>query len=380
MKICMLQVLHEADDKRMFHKVGKSLAAAGHDVISVCASDTPLPPEVEGIRLVAIPHAPSKRGRLKSVVRLVRIGLKERADCYVAPEPESWVAALLVKLRTGARVVFDMHEHPPTEFAKFFPRPVQGFIAWTTTRVMQFLARFTDHIILTRESFRPDWGNTRTPMTVVINTNHLQPPCTQIPEAMRARYAGRPVIIHQGIFGDLRGSWQLLDAVKLLAPEFPGLKCIVLGRYVYGSEGEYRAAIHEAGLDDVFDLPGVVPFEDVPAYIAVSQVGLILFQPGLHNHTIAMPHKLFDYMREGVPVVVPDFSLEVRRIVLEADCGHLVDVTDPAAIAEGIAALLRDPERARQLGQQGRQIIETTYNWQRDEAKLLAVFDGLSER
>jgi len=376
-KIVLLNVLHEAHDKRVFHKVAQSLVGAGHEVVSICPAGAAQDTSSGGVRFRFIPMPGSKRERLASVIRLVRLGRRERAEVYMAPEPESWVAALLIKLTAGGKVVFDMHEHVPTEFAKFFPAWLQGFVVWLTVRAMRMFARFTDSIILTRQSFEEPWQGLAVPRTVVINTNHLQPPCAAIPEELRQRYGGRPTLIHQGLFGDVRGSYQLLDAMKLLVEAMPAIRCIVLGNYVYGSEEEYRAAIQEAGLEEHMHLLGAVPYEAVPAYIAVAQVGLILFQPGLLNHTLAMPHKLFDYMRERKPVVAPDFAVEVSRIVREADCGLLVDVTEPKAIADAVLRLLREPEEAARLGQNGRRMVEEKYNWQQDERKLIAAIEAL---
>lgn len=380
-KVCLLAVLHEPFDKRVFQKIAHSLVGAGYQVVSVCPCLTPdtTPSESGGVRFVFLPMPRSKKERLRTLVQLVRAGLRERADIYCAPEPESWVAALIIKALRGGKVVFDMHEHAPSEFAKFFPVPLRGTMEWLTVRFMRLFARYTDHIILTRGSFEDPWVGLRTPRSVVINTNHLQPPCNAIPEALRARFAGHPTLIHQGFFGDVRGSYQLLDAMKILVRTLPDLRCIVLGRYVYGSEDDYRRAIVEAGLEDNLLLLGEVTYHEVPAYIAIAQVGLILFQPGLLNHTLAMPHKLFDYMREGKPVVVPEFAVEVARIVREADCGHLVDVTRPEAIADAILDLLQHPEQAAQLGQNGRRLIESKYHWEADEARLLAAFDALRD-
>jgi len=93
-----------------------------------------------------------------------------------------------------------------------------------------------------------------------------------------------------------------------------------------------------------------------------------------------MPHKLFDYMREGKPVIAPDFAVEVRRIVEEADCGLLVDVTDPAAIADAAHRLLTDSAEAARLGANGRRIVEEKYNWGREETILLDAFRSLEGR
>ncbi|MBP8131966.1 MAG: glycosyltransferase family 4 protein [Candidatus Hydrogenedentes bacterium] len=378
MKICILSVLHEPRDKRVYQKIARSLRRAGHEVVYACPSDTSPPLSGDGIRFLTIPVSPSKRWRLVALARLVRLGRRERADVYLAVEPESWVAAMIVKRLSGGKVVFDMHEHVPTEFAKFCPRFLRAFMTRLTVLLMRLFARYTDHVILTRESFELEWSGLRVPRTTIINTNHLQPMCPGVPEELRARYAHRPAIIHQGLFGDVRGSYQLLQAMKILVREVPDIMCIILGGYVYGSLDDYRAAVRDAGLEDHMDILGVVPYEAVPAYIAVSRVGLILLQPGLVNHTLAMPHKLFDYMREGKPVVAPGFSVEVARIVREADAGLLVDVTRPEAIAGAVLRLLRDPEEAARLGANGRRIVETKYNWEREEERLLGVFSSIA--
>lgn len=383
-RVTILNVLHEHDDKRVFQKIARSLTAAGYGVVSIVPSREPVA-EREGVTFRIIAPASSLPNRFLSVFRLVRVGLEvsgeeigsqaqdgesTRDQVFFAVEPESWVAALILKFLRGGKVVFDMHEHVPTEFSKFFPRPLRLFMTWLTRKFMHLFARYTDLIILTRDSFEQDWTGVKTARVTIINTNHLQPKCAEIPEHLR-HYQATPTIIHQGVFGDVRGSWQLLEAMKLLVREEPTLRCIVLGDYVYGSQDEYIRGIAEAGLTSNLIMPGRVSYEEVPAYIAVSRAGLILFQPGPMNHLLAMPHKLFDYMREGVPVVAPEFSLEVRHIVKESDCGMLVDVTSPQHIAEAILMLVRNPDVAAELGANGRRAVEERYNWQREEQVLL---------
>ncbi len=381
MKICLLNVLHEPLDKRMYHKVGRSLLSAGHQLVSIAPkSATNIEPDQAGrddIQFVFTRPASSFAARFRAAVRLIGLGRREKADVYIAPEPESWVAALCIKALGGGKVVLDMHEHIPSEFAKFFPARMRPVIEWLTLRFMRLFARYTDLIILTRESFDSMWSGLETPRVTVINTNHLQPPCASVPAELLAAYGDRPTLIHQGIFGDVRGSYQLLDAMQRIVAEIPDAVCIVLGRYVYGDVEAYRDAIKKAGLQDAVILVDAVPFEEVPAWISVARVGLILFQPGPMNHTLAMPHKLFDYMREGRPVVAPDFAVEVARIVREADCGILVDTASPEAIAEAALRLLRHPDEATRLGQNGRRLVEAKYNWRMDEERLIQAMEAL---
>lgn len=376
-KITLLNVYHEPFDKRMYHKLARSFIDNGYEVYSICPYTNKYSPASDiGIQFIVFPRKKGLWNRLKSVYTLFKLGKEVPSDIYIAPEPESWVSALIIKLFKGGKVVFDMHEHNPNKMAQFFPKFLHKPIEYLTLKIMRLFARFTDLIILTRESFEPLWKGISTPRITVLNTNHLQPICSDIPQSLLEKYANIPTIIHQGVFGTIRGSYQLLDAIEIAVKEIPSLCCIILGEYIYGSEEEYKKAIHEKNLDEHIHLLGVVPFEEVPKYIRVSKIGLILFQPGFSNHTLAMPHKLFDYMREEVPVIVPDFAIEVSKIVRESDCGLCIDVTNPKAIADAIVYLLNNPEEANRLGKNGRKAVEIRYNWQREEQILL---DGINQ-
>ena len=378
MKICILQVLHTPNDKRVFHKEAKSLVRAGHDVLSIVPSDEALPDVMDGVHIETTPVAKGMAARFLASIRIVPRGLRAKADVYLCVEPETWVSGLIIKLLTRRRVVFDQHEHVPSKFADKFPRILRPTVQWLTVCAMRLMARFTDYVILTKNCLEEPYKGLRVPRTVVLNTNHPQPPCADVPAALREQYASRPTIIHQGLFGDVRGSYQLLDAMKILSREYPDIRCILLGKYVYGDESAFRKAVTDAGLDPFIDMYDEIPFDEVPPYIAVSKAGLILFQPGPMNHTLAMPHKMFDYMREGIPFLAPAFAIEVAHVVREADCGLLVDVSSPEAIAEAVRSLLKDEALAIRLGENGRRSVETTYNWLHDERNLLDVFDSLT--
>lgn len=55
--VCLLQTLHAHDDKRMYHKVARSLVAAGYEVSSVVPDTGDVPEQRDGVRFVRIPRA-----------------------------------------------------------------------------------------------------------------------------------------------------------------------------------------------------------------------------------------------------------------------------------------------------------------------------------
>jgi glycosyltransferase involved in cell wall biosynthesis len=78
-------------------------------------------------------------------------------------------------------------------------------------------------------------------------------------------------------------------------------------------------------------------------------------------------------MAAGLPVVASDFPVW-RGIVTQAGCGILVDPLDVAAIAAAIEELLRDPQRAEEMGRRGRAAVEARYSWSSEAAKLDALY------
>ncbi|MCP4642680.1 MAG: glycosyltransferase family 4 protein [bacterium] len=377
MKICILQTIHRPFDKRVFHKEAVSLAAAGHEVVSIAPTDEPVE-DTAGVHFETFPMPKSLFRRFVEGMKLIPRGLRAKADVYMCIDPEAYVAGAVLRFIARKPFVMDVHEYYPADLAAKVPGPFRPLASWCVKRALRVTGALASHIILTKGCLDFLFEGLRTPRTVVLNTNHLQPICTDFPSHIAKRCEGRTVIIHEGDFGVLRGSWQWLDAMKILVKEVPDVLAVIIGRFTTGHEQEFRDAIHEAGLDDHFDMPGMVPFEEVPAYVGLSTVGLILFQPWVGiSHELIMPHKMFDYMREAKPFITTDFPVEIKDVVEECDCAKVVDVENPEAIAKGVLELIRNPEEAERLGTNGRRAVESKYNWENDEQRLLAVFDAL---
>ena len=103
----------------------------------------------------------------------------------------------------------------------------------------------------------------------------------------------------------------------------------------------------------------------------------MLFQPGEENHRLAPPHKLFDCMLAGLPVVAPAFADEVAAVVREAGCGLLVDSADPGAIAAAVASLA-DPSRRAAMGEAGRRAALGRFGWAGEAARLVELYRRLA--
>jgi len=121
--------------------------------------------------------------------------------------------------------------------------------------------------------------------------------------------------------------------------------------------------------------PGPLPRDEVVAGLRDAQVGLVLDHP-ISNYVEGYSTKMFEYMACGLPFIASDFPLW-QRIVAEHDCGITVDPFDTDAVAKALNHLLENPEEAARIGENGRQAILHTYNWDIELRKLLSCYESL---
>ncbi len=373
-RIVFLSAAHPPLDKRVFAKEARTLADAGHEVVHLCPRD---PGQAgawteDGVAIRTYPRPQGIAGRALALPRLALRARAEGASVLHCNEVDSWLAGLVVKLVGFGRprVVFDVHEHYPSTFAESrFPPALRPAVAAGLRLLFRLLAPFTDRLVFAKASVAPDFPGAR----AVLVQNFA--PLAALPRIERPqRPADAPVgLVHVGLISRARGWPQLLAAMARC--RLP-VRLHVIGTFNDGSEAAFEAEAARLGLSGAIRHDPWMDYAPMLAACAAADIGLVLFQPGTQNHVFASPHKLFDYWLAGLPVIAPDFAPEVRGFVAEAEGGVLVDPRDPAAIAAAITGLA-DPALRARMGASGRAAVLEKFNWEREAAKLLAMYAEL---
>jgi glycosyltransferase involved in cell wall biosynthesis len=83
---------------------------------------------------------------------------------------------------------------------------------------------------------------------------------------------------------------------------------------------------------------------------------------------------VLEALASGVPVVAPRHG-GIVELVEETGGGLLVEPNDPPALAEALAALLLDPEKAQAMAERGRRAVAEKFDARRTARDVVAVFE-----
>jgi glycosyltransferase involved in cell wall biosynthesis len=342
--VLMLSAAHPPEDVRIVQKEGAALSAAGFRVAHLAPGEDG-PRRAHGVEILPFPAAPGWRRRILGIPALARRAAALRPRVIQAHEPDSWLAGWLAARRCGARLVLDVHEHYPSRLDALLPRPLRPLGRTALRLACRLMGAAAAAVVVAKDGLDAGFGG-------AARCTKVRNYATPLPVAPRAHGPGPLRLVHLGALGRGRGAFTMLDTLALLPH---GTRLVLVGRFTDGSEAAFRARAAVLGLADRVETHGWMERAAAVAIAARCDLALVLFQPGVENHRLALPHKLFDAMLAGLPVVVPDFAEEVAAVVREAGCGIATDVADPRRVAEGRRRPLRprDPRgdgRARAGG------------------------------
>ena len=165
-----------------------------------------------------------------------------------------------------------------------------------------------------------------------------------------------------------KGVEELYTAFRVLRREFPDLKLLLLGDFEAGDpvDPAVRQAIER---DRSVARPGFVD-DPAPFYGDLDILALPSYREGL-------PGVALEAGAAGRPVVAARVTGSVDAVV-DGVTGLLVPPRDPQALAQALASLLRDPERARAMGRAGRARVEAEFQPERLWAAKLALYRRLA--
>lgn len=361
-RIVHFSIVHPVADVRIFRKECGSLRDAGYDVTLYGRGQGGL---IDGVRVVSVREYRSRFRRITvGPAQLFRDLIRERADLYHFHDPELLPVGLVLRA-LGKRVIYDAHEWVPGDVAsKPYLHPLLArTLGWMVARLESIAARTLSQVVTATPFIAAQLPAGR--VTVIQN----YPDLDELSQDFIAPVDQRDpnTIVYVGGFSTERCGEEILEAMKLVSVIAPDVRLIVAGGI-------------EDGLDPMsaenIDHLGFLDRSEVRDVLARGVVGIV-FLRDLPKFRDALPTKFFEYLAAGLAVLVSSSNALIADITKQLDCGRVVDESDPAAIADAIAGLLRQPDELVAMGVRGRAAVHERYQWRPEGDRLVELYDRL---
>lgn len=165
-----------------------------------------------------------------------------------------------------------------------------------------------------------------------------------------------------GIDGFIVGYVGVLREWVDFKPVFMALKKLnpTIKMLIVGKEGKYEETIQLArkcGVSERVIFTGMVPYSKVPLYVSAMDVCIIPFNKSAISEN-ALPLKLFEYMACQKPVISSEL-LGVKNAVNDL----VMYANSEIEYFDQITELYNDSQLRVEMGNAGRQFVESTYDW-----------------
>ena len=316
---------------------------------------------------------------------LLRIAKEESLDVFHVHDLNMAGTAIKAGKALNIPVIVDFHENYPAALMYYgvTKEPNHQKAPGVFNRVSRWqryekrVSRKADQVIVVVEEAKERLskiGIDQTKITVIENTidvDFFQN--LEIDQTILNEYHGYFMITYIGGYGGWhRGLDTAVKAMPKVLEVIPQARLLLVGR---GSiKPELEKLVTELNLKSQVKVQDWRPLEEVPSYIQASQICLVPHHSNPHTEATS-PHKLFQYMLMGKPVVVSSCK-PLQRVVSETQSGLVFTAGDSDHLA-AVLLQLKDVRLRNKLGQAGRQAVLDRYNWERTSQDLIRIYDKL---
>jgi hypothetical protein len=379
-RIVIASVLKPVDDTRMFEKMAQSLsthlrsrpASAGEAVnadIQVFGYPTTRMPQHLSDRITLRPSAAFPRlsfARLLMPWRLYRTLRHVRADLLIINTHELLPAALLLKARTGCRVVYDIRENYYRNIlhTHTFGPGIRHVLALYVRLREKLAAPWIDHFLVAEKTYPEEMRFLPANRTTIVE-NKLKRPAA-LPGSRWKPGDATMRLLFSGTLAESTGVFQAVALATALHAQDTSMQLTLIGYCARPPELEQlQALIRDKPFITLIGGGHLVPHPAILDAISQAHFGIIAYPPNPSTHG-AIPTKLYEYLGYGLPILLTDHPLWL------------------ALCAPSQAALSFDPQRIDASGLLQAMKTRAFYTappqgiyWEDEEIRLTNVINGL---
>lgn len=264
-----------------------------------------------------------------------------------------------------SKVVFHFHAGGVSGFAGELPRPLRPLFRFAYRRPA---------LAIRTAPQNPEDGVALGAARNVVVPNGIEDMRGTVPE--RTAAPGEPlVILFTGVLIPSKGVRVLLEAFGQCIAQGLDARLQLMGKWGDAAfERECRAYLAQHGLQDRVEFLGVK--RDAEKFTCFAACDIFCFPSYFEAESFGLV--LVEAMQFAKPVVSTHWR-GIPSVVQDGVNGLLVPVQDPAAVAEKLMLLARDPGLRRRMGDEGRRIFERDFTLEAFHTAMERELAGLFE-
>ena len=362
MKICHITTVHQRYDIRIFYK--ECLSLAKEHKVSLIVADG-LESEISSdINIIDIGLRQKMRIKrfLIDTKKALRKARELDCDVYHFHDPELVFVGLLLR-KLGKKVICDIHEILSAQILLMdwipgYMRRLLSVIYKVFERKM--FAAF-DFLLVPQIEMKSNYLKINRNTETIFNYVNYE-------GLIARRENDKTALIYVGGLSVDRGIYNMLDLLNILDLNY---SLTLAGGF--NSFGLYREVRKHAAWSRVNYL-GYIGHNKINSLYLEHTIGLVLFN-NVGQYDKAFSLKLFEYMKYGLTVMVPNFG-DWINFNIEHCIGYNVDPKNYIDMRNVLNNISK--EDLRKIGNNNMQLIEKEFNWDSEEKKLLRIYREMS--
>jgi glycosyltransferase involved in cell wall biosynthesis len=167
-----------------------------------------------------------------------------------------------------------------------------------------------------------------------------------------------------------KGFSQLLDIVPSLISDTQKIQIVIGGSGPLENELKEKAV--QMGISEVVSFPGRVPWDEVPRFLAASDIFVLPSQRDKAGNLDGLPTVLLEAMACGLPCVASDVG-GVSLVIESGKNGYLIAPDATVELIEGLRTLIEDKKTRKQFSHEARKSVVERFNWENVGKKFEAI-------
>ncbi|WP_026464450.1 glycosyltransferase [Adhaeribacter aquaticus] len=309
-RILLASILKPVTDTRMYHKFGLSLAKIPQAAVHVVGFATPLPTNaphnVFFHPIFSFPRLSPKRFlvSLKFLYLLARV----KPQVVIICTPELLVAGLIYKLFSSCSLIYDVQENYYLNIKSqgVYPNLMKDLLGSFVRLNEKLASYFIQQFLLAEKSYAQELTFLRDNYIILENKfkpESLEEPINYISKGVQVNPA--PIkLLYSGTISKLYGIFEAIELANALFKVNNAVSLTIIG---YCPQPEvYQQVITQIKNKPYITLIGgktLVPHAQITEAIRNNTLGLLPY----HSHpsiSHCIPTKLYEYMANGLPVIV----------------------------------------------------------------------------